>query len=192
MGAQGTGKNKTIDQVLELLDRPREYIQMNRDSTVGELLQRAYLEDGQLKYSDSPLVRAIKLGRVIVVDEVDKCSASVSAVFKSLAERGELTLPDGRRVVPQGTVADADAITVHPDFRLVLLANRPGWPFLGNTFTDVVGEGFSSYAVSNPDVESEVQLLGRMAPNVDKELIRSLVLSFHDLREAFDLSLIHI
>ena len=82
MGAQGTGKNKTIDQVLELLDRPREYIQMNRDSTVGELLQRAYLEDGQLKYSDSPLVRAIKLGRVIVVDEVDKCSASVSAVFK--------------------------------------------------------------------------------------------------------------
>lgn len=186
MGAQGTGKNKTIDQVLELLDRPREYIQMNRDSTVGELLQRAYLEDGQLKYSDSPLVRAIKLGRVIVVDEVDKCSASVSAVFKSLAERGELTLPDGRRVVPQGTVADADAITVHPDFRLVLLANRPGWPFLGNTFTDVVGEGFSSYAVSNPDVESEVQLLGRMAPNVDKELIRSLVLSFHDLREAFD------
>ena len=190
MGAQGTGKNKIMDQVLELLDRPREYIQMNRDSTVGELLQRAYLEDGQLKYADSPLVRAIRCGRVMVVDEVDKCSASVSAVFKSLAERGELTLPDGRRVVPQGSVADPTAITVHPDFRLVLLANRPGWPFLGNAFTEVIGEGFSSYAVSNPDAESEVQLLCRMAPNLDPKLIRSLVLSFHGLREAFDQDLI--
>lgn len=187
MGAQGTGKNKTIDQALELLDRPREYIQMNRDSTVGELLQRAYLEDGQLKYADSPLVRALKLGRVIVVDEVDKCSASVSAVFKSLAERGELSLPDGRRVVPSGGVADDHTIVVHRDFRLVLLANRPGWPFLGNTFTDVVGEGFSSYAVANPDVASEQQLLERMAPNVDPALIRSLVLAFHDLRLAFDM-----
>ncbi|WFD27940.1 hypothetical protein MNAN1_002948 [Malassezia nana] len=186
MGAQGTGKNKTIDQVLELLDRPREYIQMNRDSTVGELLQRAYLEDGQLRYADSPLVRALQLGRVIVVDEVDKCSSSVAAVFKSLAERSELSLPDGRRVVPQGVPADANAIRVHPDFRLVLLANRPGWPFLGNSFTEVIGEGFSSYAVSNPDVESEVELLRRMAPSVDAALIRSLVLSFHDLREAFD------
>ena len=186
MGAQGTGKNKTIDQVLELLDRPREYIQMNRDSTVGELLQRAYLEDGQLRYADSPLVRAIQLGRVIVVDEVDKCSPSVAAVFKSLAERSELSLPDGRRVVPRDTPADASAIRVHPDFRLVLLANRPGWPFLGNAFTEVIGEGFSSYAVSNPDVESEVQLLGHLAPTVDAALLRSLVLSFHDLREAFD------
>jgi len=88
--------------------------------------------------------------------------------------------------VPQGSVADPNAITVHPDFRLVLLANRPGWPFLGNSFTEVIGEGFSSYAVSNPDAESEVQLLCRMAPNLDPKLIRSLVLSFHGLREAFD------
>lgn len=189
MGAQGTGKNKTIDQILELLDRPREYIQLNRDSTVGELLQRAYLEDGQLRYAESPLVRALTLGRVIVVDEVDKCSASVSAVFKSLAERGELSLPDGRRVVPSTSAAasDNETVVVHPDFRLVLLANRPGWPFLGNSFTEVIGEGFSSYAVANPDVESEKQLLERMAPNVDAKLIESLVLAFHDLRVAFDM-----
>lgn len=190
MGAQGTGKNKIIDQALELLDRPREYIQMNRDSTVGELLQRAYLEDGQLRYADSPLVRALRLGRVIVVDEVDKCSASVSAVFKSLAERGELSLPDGRRVVPHGTHV-AGGIEVHPDFRLVLLANRPGWPFLGNSFTEVIGEGFSCYAVANPDAKSERELLERMAPRVDPKLIGKLVLAFQDLRTAFEEDLIN-
>lgn len=186
MGAQGTGKNKVMDQMLELLDRPREYIQLNRDSTVGELLQRAYLEDGQLRYADSPLVRALRLGRVAVVDEVDKASASVSAVFKSLAERGELTLPDGRRVVPRSAANASDAIQVHPDFRLVLLANRPGWPFLGNSFTEVIGEGFSAYAVANPDAASELELLSRLAPNVDRELLTALVAAFQDLRRAFD------
>ncbi|PKI82422.1 hypothetical protein MVES1_003389 [Malassezia vespertilionis] len=190
MGAQGTGKNKIIDQALELLDRPREYIQLNRDSTVGELLQRAYLENGQLRYADSPLIRAVKRGRVVVVDEVDKASPSVSAVFKSLAERGELSLPDGRRIVPFAT-EDARYIVVHPDFRLVLLANRPGWPFLGNTFTDVVGEGFSAYAVANPDIHSEIQLLEKLGPRVEKDTIRSLVLAFNDLRRAFDEDLIN-
>ncbi len=69
MGSQGTGKNKIIDRTLELLGRPREYIQMNRDSTVAGLLQQIALEKGQIQYLDSPLVRAVKLGRILVVDE---------------------------------------------------------------------------------------------------------------------------
>ncbi|WFD33517.1 hypothetical protein MCUN1_000330 [Malassezia cuniculi] len=186
MGAQGTGKNKLIDQTLELLDRPREYIQLSRDSTVGELLQRMYLEDGQLRYAESPLVRAVRLGRVLVVDEVDKCSPAVSAVFKSLAERGELSLPDGRRVRPHGSAGADHDVIVHPDFRLVLLANRPGWPFLGNSFTEVIGDGFSPYAVANPDVRSELALLRKVAPKVRDSLLYSLVMAFHDLRAAFE------
>ena len=186
MGAQGTGKNKLIDQTLELLDRPREYVQLSRDSTVGELLQRMYLEDGQLRYAESPLVRAVRLGRVLVVDEVDKCSPAVSAVFKSLAERGELTLPDGRRVRPPGSAGADHDVIVHSDFRLVLLANRPGWPFLGNSFTEVIGDGFSPYAVANPDVASELALLRKVAPHVRPSLLHSLVVAFHDLRAAFE------
>lgn len=196
MGSQGTGKNKIIDRTLELLDRPREYIQMNRDSTVAGILQQIALEGGQIRYYDSPLVRAVKLGRVLVVDEADKCSTAVSAVFKSLAERGELSLPDGRRIRPRTANTTEDAasdqdIVVHPDFRLVLLSNRPGWPFFGNNFIEVIGEGFSCYAVANPDIESEVRLLQAAAPDVDAELLRKLDLAFHDLRAGFEAGLIN-
>lgn len=201
MGSQGTGKNKIIDRTLELLGRPREYIQMNRDSTVAGLLQQIALEKGQIHYYDSPLVRAVKLGRILVVDEADKCSTAVSAVFKSLAERGELSLPDGRRIRPARrssehagnsprTTEDGD-ILVHPDFRLVLLSNRPGWPFFGNNFIEVIGEGFSCYAVANPDIESEVRLLKAAAPSVDVDLLRRLDLAFHDLRAGFEAGLIN-
>ncbi|EST08393.1 ATPase, dynein-related, AAA domain protein [Kalmanozyma brasiliensis GHG001] len=195
MGSQGTGKNKIIDRTLELLGRPREYIQMNRDSTVAGLLQQIALEGGQIRYLDSPLVRAVKLGRILVVDEADKCSTAVSAVFKSLAERGELSLPDGRRIRPARSgesVEDAGGdILVHPTFRLVLLSNRPGWPFFGNNFIEVIGEGFSCYAVANPDIESEVRLLKAAAPNVDVDLLRRLDLAFHDLRAGFESGLIN-
>ena len=32
--SQGVGKNKLIDRLLNLLNKPREYIQLNRDTTV--------------------------------------------------------------------------------------------------------------------------------------------------------------
>ncbi|SPO39671.1 uncharacterized protein PSFLO_05152 [Pseudozyma flocculosa] len=191
MGSQGTGKNKLIDRTLELLNRPREYIQMNRDSTVGGLLQQIALENGQIRYYDSPLVRAVKLGRILVVDEVDKCSTSVSAVFRSLAERGELTLPDGRRIRPVGSRGDPSDVIVHPSFRLALLSNRPSYPFLGQDFIGSAGEGFSCYAVANPDIESEVRLLHAAAPSVDVDLLRKLDVAFHDLRDGFDAGLIN-
>lgn len=83
------------------------------------------LEGGVLKYTDSPLLRAITFGRVIIVDEADKAPEHVVAVFRSLGGHGEMTLADGRRVRP--VRERDDDIVVHPNFRLVLLANRPGY-----------------------------------------------------------------
>ncbi|KAL9936186.1 hypothetical protein V8E36_005028 [Tilletia maclaganii] len=186
LGPQGSGKNRTVDEALRLVRRPREYIQLHRDTTVASLLQHIHLEAGKLTYVDSPLVRAVRTGRVLVVDEADKASAPVVAIFKSLAERGELTLPDGSHVRPTYTPGTDKDIIVHPEFRLILLANRPGYPFLGNTLLEVLGEGFSAYAVNNPDHESEVRLLRQAAPDVPEKLIIALDLAFNELREAFD------
>ena len=78
-----------------------------------------------LNYTDSPLLRAIKYGRFIIIDEADKAPEHVVAIFRSLAGQGELSLSDGRRVRP---VKEREGdIVVHPNFRLILLANRPGY-----------------------------------------------------------------
>ena len=102
IGNQGVGKNKLCDRMLQLLNRPREYIQLHRDSTIQSLLVQPRLEDGQLVYDDAPLVRAVKHGHVLVVDEADKAPVHVTAVLKALAENGELALPDGRLIRPAG------------------------------------------------------------------------------------------
>ncbi len=83
------------------------------------------LEGGVLKYTDSPLLRAIIYGRVIIIDEADKAPEHVVAIFRSLAGHNEMTLSDGRRVC---SVRERDNdIVVHANFRLILLANRPGY-----------------------------------------------------------------
>jgi len=83
------------------------------------------LQNGVIKYEDSPLLRAVSLGRVIVVDEADKAPEHVVAVFKSLAGHGEMSLADGRRI--RFSRERENDVVVHPNFRLILLANRPGY-----------------------------------------------------------------
>ncbi|KAF7986115.1 hypothetical protein HWV62_41553 [Athelia sp. TMB] len=168
----------------QLLGRPREYIQLHRDTTVNQLMFTTSLEHGVIKHTDSPLLRAIIHGRVIIIDEADKAPEHVVAIFRSLAGQGEMTLSDGRRV-RRASEREGD-IVVHPKFRLILLANRPGYPFLGNHFLQVLGDNFSCHSVVNPDHESERKLLAQLAPELPEDIIRRLVFAFQDLRKGYD------
>lgn len=61
LGNQGVGKNKIIDRMLQLLRRPREFIQLHRDSTTQSLMFQTALDGGMIRYTDSPLLRAVKV-----------------------------------------------------------------------------------------------------------------------------------
>jgi MoxR-like ATPase len=192
IGNQGVGKNKLVDHLLEMMQLPREYIQLHRDSTVQELTSRQELDSGVIKVCDSPLVVAARGGYVLVVDEADKAPAHVTAYLKALAEDGEMLLADGRRIssMPAGAAAQGEAegeseevIPLHPDFRMVVLANRPGYPFLGNDFFGEVGDSFGVHAVDNPDPASELVLLRKYGPDVPLDGLRKLTAAFRELRE---------
>ncbi|XP_012146606.2 von Willebrand factor A domain-containing protein c12.2 isoform X1 [Megachile rotundata] len=192
VGNQGVGKNKIVDRLLQLLNRPREYIQLHRDTTVQTLTLQPMVRDGKVVYEDSPLVQAVKLGHVLVVDEADKAPTHVTCILKTLVESGEMILSDGRRIVPfaSSDTQDSNTIVLHPDFRMMVLANRPGFPFLGHDFFGALGDLFSTHAVDNPTVENEIQLLKQYGPNVDREIILKLVKAFGELRNMADQGLV--
>uniref|UniRef100_A0AAR5PQP5 von Willebrand factor A domain-containing protein 8 n=2 Tax=Dendroctonus ponderosae TaxID=77166 RepID=A0AAR5PQP5_DENPD len=194
VGNQGVGKNKIIDRFLELLNRPREYIQLHRDTTVQTLTTQPTVKDGVLIYEDSPLVKAIKNGHVLVVDEADKAPTHVTCILKTLVESGQMILSDGRRISqqpPEEAAGKETCIKIHKDFRMIVLANRPGFPFLGNDFFGALGDLFSSRAVENPSVESEIELLKQYGPEVPTKTIRNLVDIFGDLRLMADQGLLN-
>ncbi|KAH8060145.1 ATPase [Aureococcus anophagefferens] len=186
IGNQGVGKNKLADRLLELLDAEREYVQLHRDTTALTLAPT--LRDGVVVWADSPLVAAARSGRVLVVDEADKAPLEVVCVLKALAEDGELALADGRTLLRAGDAADRgdDVVPIHADFRMVVLANRPGFPFLGNDFYRECGDVFATLVVATPDLESELELLRNYGPNVPPEALKSLLLLFTKLRDLND------
>ncbi|ELU02005.1 hypothetical protein CAPTEDRAFT_192877 [Capitella teleta] len=192
VGNQGVGKNKIIDRFLHLLNRPREYLQLHRDTTVQTLTLQPTVIDGVIKYEDSPLVRAVRLGQILVVDEADKAPTHVTCILKTLVESGEMHLADGRRIVhsDSGIPPSERVIVAHPDFRMFVLANRPGFPFLGNDFFGAMGDIFSCHAIDNPDPQSEMAMLRQYGPHVPDHVLEKLVLAFGELRDMADQGLI--
>ena len=55
---------------------------MYRDTTVQSLTLQPSVKDGIVSYEDSPLVTAVKTGRVLVVDEADKAPTHVTCILK--------------------------------------------------------------------------------------------------------------
>ncbi|CAJ1443811.1 unnamed protein product, partial [Effrenium voratum] len=183
LGPQGVGKNRVVDYFLQSLRMEREYMQLHRDTTVSQLTVTPVVSNGRLHHEDSPLVRAAQLGRALVLDEADKAPLEVVVVLKSLIEDGQLALPDGRRLA-SSDVGD-HSLRVHPEFRMFVLANRPGFPFLGN---DLLREAdvFSVFCLDNPDAASEMQLARAIGPSVPLALLKTLVALFADLRLALE------
>ncbi|KAI9565843.1 hypothetical protein GHT06_009640 [Daphnia sinensis] len=189
VGNQGVGKNRLIDRLLALMNRPREYIQLHRDTTVQSLTVQPTVLNGIVEFQDSPLVRAARDGSVLIVDEADKAPTQVTCILKTLIENGEMLLSDGRRILPTGVRSDikeTDIVRLHPDFRMIVLANRPGFPFLGNDFFAALGDVFSVHAIENPSLESELELLRHFGPNLSDKTLRSVVQAFSQLRSLAD------
>jgi len=184
VGNQGVGKNKIVDHLLELLNRPREYIQLHRDTTVQTLTQQPSVESGQIVYHPSPLVRALENGYILVVDEADKAPTHVTSILKNLVESGDMILADGRRVVAScSSLGESPGLLrTHPDFRMIVLANRPGFPFLGSDFFGALGDVFGTHAVENPDMTHELDMLAKYAPSIEQDMLRKLALAFGELR----------
>ena len=192
IGNQGVGKNKLADRMLELLNAEREYVQLHRDSTVAGLTGAPTIQEGRVVWEDSPLVRAARNGRVLVVDEADKAPPEVIAVLKSLVEDGNMLLGNGKRLVRQSTQSTQtidgkdDEIVIHPDFCVWILSNRPGFPFHGNDFFKQIGDVFATHIVDNPDLDSEFELLRSYAPKTNPQTLLTLAKCFADLRSLAD------
>ncbi|XP_028992985.1 von Willebrand factor A domain-containing protein 8 isoform X2 [Betta splendens] len=188
VGNQGVGKNKIVDRFLHLLNRPREYLQLHRDTTVQTLTLQPSVQDGIIMYEDSPLVKAVKLGHILVIDEADKAPTNVTCILKTLVESGEMILADGRRIIsdPREAEGRPNTIVMHPDFRMLVLANRPGFPFLGNDFFGALGDIFSCHAVDNPKPQAELAMLKQYGPDVPDATLQKLVAAFGELRSMAD------
>jgi len=58
------------------------YFPLFRDTTVQTLTLQPSVRAGVVVFDDSPLVKAIKLGHVLMIDEADKAPTHVTCILK--------------------------------------------------------------------------------------------------------------
>uniref|UniRef100_A0A1I7USB8 VWFA domain-containing protein n=2 Tax=Caenorhabditis tropicalis TaxID=1561998 RepID=A0A1I7USB8_9PELO len=191
IGNQGVGKNKLTDRFLHLINRPRQYMQLHRDTTVQTLTMQTVVENGIIRHEDSALVKAARNGQILVIDEADKAPLHVIAILKSLLDTGNLVLGDGRSLRPAVSFTEADKqndrlVPIHPNFRIIMLANRPGFPFLGNNLFAVLGDLFAIHMIDHPGRASELEMIRKYGPEVPVSTLNNLLNIFNELRQKTD------
>ena len=105
-----------------LIQVPVEYVSLHRDIGEAELLQQRSLEaGGNLRYDDGPVVRAMKHGRLLILDGIERAERGVMPILNNILENREQNLADGTQLVPAERIAADDAGHGHARFVPCLL-----------------------------------------------------------------------
>jgi MoxR-like ATPase len=106
---------------------PHNSKQLHRDTTVHALTSQPVLAGGKVTWEDSPLVRAARHGRVLIVDEADKAPLQVVCILKGLVEDGQMVLGDGRMLASNASTVKSSnvVIPIHPNFRMIVSFSSP-------------------------------------------------------------------
>lgn len=118
VGPPGVGKTAMIANACARMRWPMTRFNGNRDVTAGDFVGTYEARNGATEWVDGPLVRAMKQGHVLVLDEYDHMPSECSSVMHSVLEHGgSLT------IVANG----GEVVRPHANFRVVATANTGGF-----------------------------------------------------------------
>lgn len=181
VGPTGSGKSSLVEQVASLMNWPVLRAVLSSGLTKEDLVGTWTIQDGATIFREGLLPRAMKMGAICLLDEVDGMEPDVGfAIHQVLEPQGNLVLlQDGARV-----------IRPHPDFRVVATANTIG---TGDdtglyTGTRILNAAFldrfdSVFRFDYPDANVEAEILRRKAPDCPEFAINLLIRIGQEIRE---------
>jgi len=145
IGSPGRTRRDVILAYCELTLREVEIVCISQDTTVSDIKQRREIRKLDAVFVDGPAVRAAILGRILILDGVEKAERNILSVLNNLLENREMHLEDGRFLTNPSRFEIQDEnhrqellnhhnklVPVHPRFRTVAL----GLPIPGKLFLD--------------------------------------------------------
>lgn len=116
-GPTGTGKTAMARAFAAMTNRPFIRVNMTIQGTVGDLLGKYEVREGETIWKDGLVTVAAKVGAILLIDEADHMDPSVAgAMFSLMEENGSLTLKEHK----------GEVIEPHPDFCVFITGNSFG------------------------------------------------------------------
>jgi cobaltochelatase CobS len=119
-GPPGCGKTTVFEYIGAMLAWPQIRVQGNKDMSVDDFVGCYVVAGGQMVWVDGPLTLAMRIGAILIVDEVGRFPSECTNILHGVAERnakGTLTL----------TMKGGEAVRPHPNFRIVATDNTLGF-----------------------------------------------------------------
>lgn len=112
-GETGTGKTSLIEQVAARLNWPTFTVGCHGGLEFQELIGRVTLTlDGSTGWADGPLIAAMRVGGIFLLDEMNFLKPEVAGGLNTLLQATSYTIPE-----------TGELIKAHPDFRIAATGN---------------------------------------------------------------------
>lgn len=184
-GHTGVGKTSAILQIAARCGQPVIRIQLNGDTLISDFVGQWKAQAGEMIWIDGPLVKAVREGWWLIVDEVDFGPQNVVATMNDILEKGGKL-----RIKEKGY----EVIEPHANFRIFATANTAGKMsefrhiYQG---TNIMNEAFLDrwrlYVVNYPTPEEEVKIvLGHLPRFSEHEHLVNIIVKVGNMfRDAF-------
>ena len=172
-GLSGNGKTLMIEQVCAQLKRELYRVNITIETDEDDLMGGHSLESGNIVFREGPVVKAMRKGAVLLLDEVDLGSNKLMCLQSVLEGKGYLIKKTGEWVTPS------------PGFTIVATANTKGQgsddgKFIG---TQIMNEAMlERFAITMqqeyPPVKTEKSILAKemeLTGSVDSDFVEKLV-----------------
>ena len=180
-GPTGSGKTSLLEQVAARLHWGVHAVTGHGRMELNDLLGQYMLVDGgSMKWIDGPLTLAVRLGHVLLINEIDAVDPAELIGLNEIVEGKPLTIPQTGLV-----------IAPHPKFRLVATGNSAGAGDQSGLYQGVLRQNlafldrFRLMEVGYPDPEDEMKLLSDVVPNMPETVRESMIKVANQIRKVF-------
>lgn len=176
-GPTGCGKTRFIEHMAARLGRPLYTVACHDDLTAADLVGRHLIGDGETKWCDGPLTRAVREGAICYLDEVVEARKDTTVILHPLT--------DDRRILPLERTGE----TLHaPDGFMLVVSYNPGYQHLLKGMKPSTRQRFVAVSFDYPNAELETHIVYQESGLAEAQC-KKLVGLAHSLRalQGYDL-----
>ena len=179
-GPTGCGKTSAIEQVLARLNYPAQSYTCGGSTEFMDLVGQWTMIKGEMKWMDGCLTKAMRFGHVLILNEIDLVDPAELANMNAVMEGSPLVISSN----------EGEIIHPHPNFRIVATSNSNGSGSDG-LYVGVQRQNlafmdrFNVIRVDYPSQEIEEAILGKIAPDIPKNIRSKMVELANKVRNVF-------
>lgn len=162
-GLSGNGKTLGSVQACAKLRRPMIRVNLTTETDEDDLIGGFRLVDGETKFFKGPVIRAMELGAVLLLDEIDKADPCKAMCLQSILEGTGYFIKKTGEFIP-----------VTPGFNIIATANTKGKGSDDGQFltSNILDEAFlERFCITieqeYPSKEVEARILNKLADSLD-------------------------